>query len=536
MKTRRCKAPTAKAAGYTVGVQSASGPLAAVMLAAAASAALLCAGTAQAQQSQAKPQQQATRPAHSSFLFDPIVPHAPARAPAAAPAPAPTPTPTPAPAPAPAPGPTPALAPAPAHTSAGAATAAAAPARGAAALRELLLRSVPWDPQVRVAAAAQTVAQERLRQSRSRLWPTLGLSATAGDGNDEEFGRKVGRRIDRSELLLRWNLYNGGADAAEVTATEREWAAATEDLNQTLDLVAERIGNAYLDAWRWQSLMEPSLARLNTIERWVEQARTQLRAGRLSDADLQQAEYSLTDAQMAHQVLVSELAAAMGSLNVLVGEPVAALLPQTLPRISPEEAKNLKPAGVRVARLRAEAASSRVVSAAQMAAPRVDLDARKRLSDNTKPAQTTTPLENWSVGMRWEMPLGGETFARRREMMARAEGAQAEVARVEQGLVSELASIAPKLASGEQALVQLQTQAEQYNAMLRAGRMQFEAGRRTLQQLIQLEDARMGVVQRLAEQNNRLDQLRLRLLVLSGRLSSAMGIDPAPAGSRRGTP
>ncbi len=411
--------------------------------------------------------------------------------------------------------------------------ATAAPSRGAAGLRDLLARSVPWDPQVRIAAAAQSVAQERLKQSKSRFWPTLGVGVTAGDGHDEEFGRKIGRRVDRSELLLRWNVYNGGVDAAEVTATEREWAAATEDLGQALDLASERITNTYLDAWRWQFLLEPSLVRVKTIERWVEQARTQLKAGRLSDADLQQAEYSLTDAQLSHQVTASELAGALGALSALVGEPVSAVLPQTLPRISAEETRNLTPAGVRVARLRAEAAGHRVVSAANLAAPRVDLDARKRLSDNTKPAQTTSPLENWAVGMRWEMPLGGETFAKRREMQARAEGALAEVARVEQGLVSELASIVPRLVSGEQALVQLQSQAEQYNALLRAGRVQFEAGRRTLQQLIQLEDGRMAVVQRLAEQNNRQDKLRLRLLVLAGRLSSAMGIDPAPAGSSR---
>ncbi len=408
----------------------------------------------------------------------------------------------------------------------------AAPTYGSATLRELLMRSVTVDPQVRLAAAAQSIAQERLAQSKSRWWPTVGVSATAGEGNGDDFGRPVKRRVDRSEMLLRWNLYNGGADAAEVTATEREWAATTEDLSQALDLASERITNAYLDAWRWQSLVEPSLSRVKTIERWVEQARTQLRAGRLSDADLQQAEYSLTDAQLSHQVWVSELAGAMGALNALLSEPVAAVLPQTLPRVSAEEARNLTPAGVRVARLRAEAAGSRVVSAANLVAPRLDLDARKRLSDNTTPRPSTSQRDGWSLGMRWEMPLGGETFSKRRESLARAEGAQAEVARIEQGLVSELASIAPRLISAEQAVAQLQSQAEQYNALLRAGRVQFEAGRRTLQQLIQLEDGRINVVQRLAEQNNRLDKLRLRLLVLSGRLSSAMGIEPAPPGGQ----
>ncbi len=400
-----------------------------------------------------------------------------------------------------------------------------------ASLRDLLARSVPWDPQVRTSAATQAVAQERLAQSKSRLWPTLGLSVNAGESNDADFGLPVKRRIERSELLLRWNLYNGGADAAEISATEREWAAATADLSQAMDLVCERIGMAYLDAWRWQSLIEPSMNRLQTIERWVEQARVQLRAGRLSDADVQQAEYSLVDAQLSHQVLVSEWVGALASLQVYVGEPVSAVAPQTLPRLSAEEAQTMVPAGIRVAQLRAQAAKSRVLNVATLAALRVDLDARKRLSDNTTPRATTSQRDSWSVGMRWEMPLGGETFSRRREAVARAEGAQAEIARLEQGLRSELASMSPRIASAEQAIVQLQSQAEQYNTLLRAGRVQFDAGRRSLQQLIQLEDGRINVIQRLAEQNNRLDRLRLRMLVLAGRLSGTFGIDPAPAGT-----
>ena len=412
-----------------------------------------------------------------------------------------------------------------------------APNRGAAStLRDLLARSVPWDPAVRLAAAAQSVAQERLSQSKSRFWPTLGLSVNSGGSTDSEFGREFKRTINRSEMLLRWNLYNGGADAAEATASEREWAATTEDLAQSLDLASERIAGAYLDAWRWQSIVEPSLARLKTIERWVEQARAQLRAGRLSDADLQQAEYSLVDAQLSHQLAVSELTSALGTLSALAGEPISAVVQQTLPQLTAEDARNFTPAGVRVAKLRAEAASSRVVSAANLAAPRVDVDARVRLDDRTTPQLTTSQRDAWSVGLRWEVPLGGETFSRRREAIARADGAQAEVARVEQGLQSELASIAPRVASTEQALAQLQSQAEQYNALLRAGRVQFDAGRRTLQQLIQLEDGRINVIQRIAEQSNKLDRLRLRLLVLSGRLSSTMGIDPAPPGAQRAGP
>ena len=91
------------------------------------------------------------------------------------------------------------------------------PDAGAESLTPLLGRALARDPQVRVAQSLLEISDARVRQLRSRLWPTLGLNANVGQSSDLDFGLPVERRTERSELALRWNLYNGGNDGAEFT-------------------------------------------------------------------------------------------------------------------------------------------------------------------------------------------------------------------------------------------------------------------------------------------------------------------------------
>jgi hypothetical protein len=65
---------------------------------------------------------------------------------------------------------------------------------------------------------------------------------------------------------------------------------------------------------------------------------------------------------------------------------------------------------------------------------------------------------------------------------------------------------------------------QQYEQLVRAGELQFDAGRRSLQQLITLRDSRWGVEQRLADQTHRLLGDRMRQLALTGRLLPALGL------------
>ena len=399
------------------------------------------------------------------------------------------------------------------------------PAGQAESLQALLARVLARDPQVRVAQLLMQATEERRLQARSRLGPSVGVTVVRGTSQEIEFGRALERRTDRAEAALRWNLYNYGNDAAELDGAARDVIAAAEDLRRAREEVVERIADPYAELLRIDGLLPRSADRLATVRRLVQQVLRQAALGKVSDADALQAQASLLDAEIAHEQTLSEHASARERLAVLVGGDVPTVMPV---RLSPAAAEaNLAqphPGLVAAAKDRALAARLRVRPVLSLLAPRVDLDYRQRLSDRTTPQSTNEQRNGWSLTARWELPVGGENQARRAENERRAEAAEAEAERVLQNVLSELVALGPRIANAERAVGQIEGQIAQYTALVRAGELQFEAGRRSLSQLVQLHDSRFAAEQRRAEQAHRLLGARLRQLALSGALLPALGL------------
>ena len=130
----------------------------------------------------------------------------------------------------------------------------------------------------------------------------------------------------------------------------------------------------------------------------------------------------------------------------------------------------------------------------------------------------------WLLVARWDIPVLGEAAARRNETERRAEAAEAEAERVARGVVAELQSLGPRILNADRALAQLDRQIAQYDLLVRAGELQFEAGRRSVAQLIGLRESRYSTEQRRAEQAQRRLAAQLRQLALSGGLLPALGL------------
>lgn len=387
-------------------------------------------------------------------------------------------------------------------------------------LPALLARVLPDDPQVRVARALMEATEERRLQARSRLGPVIGVSTNYGESEDIEFGVPVDRIVDRAEATLRWNLLNYGNDGAELKGAARDMVVAAAEVRRAREETAERIAAAYAELLRTESLLPRARERLAAVQRLVGQVQQQNEAGKASDADAQEAQASLLDAEIALEQLSSEFDSARQRLATLVGGEVRPVLPVTLP--PPTAVQAPQPAVVVAARERALAARERVRPLPSLLLPRVDLELRHALSDRTTP-QTTTETQNaWLVTARWDFPVGGEAQARRAEVERRAEAVQAEADRVFGGVQAELLALGPRITQGKRAVAQLANQVDRYDMLVRAGELQFEAGRRSLAQLVQLHESRFNAEQRLADQASRLLAARLRQLALTGELLPAL--------------
>jgi outer membrane protein TolC len=404
----------------------------------------------------------------------------------------------------------------------------APPLSRAESLPELLQRVLRHDPQVRAAQAAAEIATERRLQVRSRLGPSVGVNVTQGQASELEFGVPVDRRTDRAEAVLRWNLYNSGNDGAEWRATELEERAAKHELRRAQEDVAQRLAEVYLDALRLQEVLLHSADRLSAVRQLAQQVARQRDAGKLADTDVQQARASLLDAEMQQQELVADHQSARQRLAAMSGdgEDLALLPLPPLQLLPPKAEAAASPAAglVAAARDRALAAKERVRPEMSVLAPRIDLELQKRLSERTTPANTTEQRQRWMLTARWEFPVGGELQSRRREAEVRAEAAQAEADRLTRAVKAEQVAIVPKLEQAGRAEAQLTEQVALYDDLVRAGEIQYAAGRRSLAQLMQLRDSRYNAQQRRVEQKTKSLRARVSYLALGGGLLEAVGV------------
>ena len=410
-----------------------------------------------------------------------------------------------------------------------------APAEVSESLGALLARLLARDPQVRVAQSQLQATEQRRLQARSRLGPSLSLTLNEGRSQETEtILGNVNRSTSRTEAGLRWNLYNGGNDMAELNGATRDVDAAEQDLRRAREEVAERVAEAYADLLRLQTLLPHANERLVAVRRLADQVRQQNAAGKASDADATQAAASQIDAEIVQDQLLADFDSARRKLAALSGGEVRAAVPlallvQPLPAAPTGTADaDITAVSGQVAgtRLRADAARERVRPVASLWAPRIDLELRQQISDNTSPQLTTQQKQVVQVVARWDFPVLGENAARRTEGQRRAEAAQAEAERLLLAAQVEMQTLGPRIANAERALAQLEQQVAQYNQLVRAGEVQFEAGRRTVSQLIGLRDSRFNVEQRRSEQAQRLLTARLRMLSLQGRLLPALGLGP----------
>ena len=397
------------------------------------------------------------------------------------------------------------------------------PARG---LPALLARAVPRDPQVIAAQAALAATEARYKQARSRLFPTAGLQATRGRSNDLDGTQEVERRTHQVEASVRWNVYNGGADRAELDAAEREMAGAAFDVERARAESAEKLAEAYFDMQRLERGLQQSQERLRDVTQLVRQVARQAELGKSSEVDRELAQSSQLDAELVHDGLLTDQQAARIKLEALAFEPVAQFADFAFAPLPAQALENAdtQQAQLRAARERAAAARLRVRGVAATLAPKVDLNVSHLLNNKTTPPPSTIQQRGWSVGVSWEIPLGGGSLAQRDESISRAQAAEADVARAEQGTRADLASMLPRIANARRTLDLLDEQEKKMAFVVRGGTIQYEAGRRNLQQVIQTRDSYFTLQQRRIDQLHRLTLAQMRQYALAGRLLAVFGL------------
>lgn len=399
----------------------------------------------------------------------------------------------------------------------------------AAPLPEVVGAVLQQHPDIRSSEALLSAADERITQARSGYYPTVGLEAVASDANDEQFGAPLDRTTRRSDAFVRWNLFRGLADWQTVSAAQHEREASVADLDETHERVALEVAKAYLDVFRLRRLLVMGDEYLAEHRRLNDDIGTRAELGRISAADVEYVRSSLIQAELQQSQLRGQLRGAEQFYRLLVGEapqmlsePVVASIPADLSVEQLLERVLMGNRRVLAAQERAIARGEEVGVAAGGLYPSLDLEVRRTLSANIDPVPVTQTNSSTQLQLRYQLPLGGGSYSRKREAVQRKLAAQAavdiELLRV-QGEVAQLWSnwqeariIAPRLAE----------RVEASDRVVSAYDLQFSAARRSLADLISARGDRYRAQSDLL--NNGVDQsvASIRLLSMLGQLRESL--------------
>ena len=399
----------------------------------------------------------------------------------------------------------------------------------AESLSDAVAQVVQRHPNVRSSAALLAAAAERVQQAKSNFYPTVGLQAASNEAQDSQLGARLNRSTRNADAFLRWNLFRGLSDYHSVRMAKHDSEAADEDLADAHERVALQVAASYLDVLRLRRRLAVATAYVEQTERLVADVGKLVAAGKTPAADVEQVDVGHIEALWEVAQLRGELAGAEQGYLLLTGvlpaqliEPkldeamVAvdqdALLAQVLatnPRILASQA-------------RAAARSEEVGVAGGALLPRLDLELRKRLLTDIKPDPVVESRESAQVSLNYEMPLGGGTFSQKREAAARMAAAYADldVARLDtQTSSTQLWNVWHE---AHQVAANLARRAAASDTVVSAYDQQFNAGRRSLQDLITIRDQHRRAQADVIDNGHAQQLGAAQILALMGRLRESL--------------
>ncbi len=390
-------------------------------------------------------------------------------------------------------------------------------------------------PSVRSSAALLDAAAERVRQAKSNYYPSIGMQAAANEAHDSQLGTRLDRSSRNADAFLRWNLFRGLSDYHGVRMAKRDRDAADEDLADAHEHIALQVAASYLDVLRLRRRLAVADAYVSRTESLVEDVSKMVAAGKAAPSDVDQVNVGHIEAQWEVAQLRGELGGAEQGYLLLIGAPPGELSDPgnetAMASISQDDmleqvlATNPK---VLAAQARAAARSEEVGVAGGALMPRVDLEFRKRLLSDIKPDPVVESRDSAQVSLNYEMPLGGGTFSQKREAAAHMAAALADLDQARLDAQTSSTQLWNVWSEARHIASSLERRAQASDKVVAAYDQQFNAGRRSLQDLIAIRDQHRRAQADVID-NNHAEQLSaMQILALLGRLRDSLSVSTVP--------
>jgi outer membrane protein, protease secretion system len=425
---------------------------------------------------------------------------------------------------------------------AGTAAVAASPAAGARLTLEQAYRTaLEQDSVIRAAEAGAAAKRERLPQAKSQLLPNI--SADFGRfKNDLSSIQPV--RTPSGAVVPFPSTQKYFSDSKTLTIRQplyrpynyydyQQAKAQVEDANASLDKevqnVAVRVAGAYLTALLAQDQLALVLSQKEAYSTQLDAASKRFKAGAGVRTDIDDAQARLD------MVIAQELEARQNlgytkrQLQVMVGMPVAELAPvdpEKLRRLAPDpgallnwtdRAEQASPE-LRSLRAQLEAAKLEVSKAESGHKPTLDAIAQWSISDSNSVNTVGTHYDQKAIGLQLHVPLfsGGYVNSQVRQALDEQTRINETLEATRRDLAVRVEKEYRGITEGAERIRALEQAVRSAETTVVSSRRSFEAGSRTMVEVLNAEAQRVNALRDLANARYEYMASRIRLRALAG--------------------
>lgn len=407
-------------------------------------------------------------------------------------------------------------------------------------LRDAVAVGIETNPEYGVVAASRRATDEELEQGRALFLPSVDVNADTGVEYSDDPGTRGGLDNDDEETMWRYDvgvtltqlLFDGWDAHYEVERQKARVRSSAFRVAETAELTGLAIVEAYLEVIRQRQLL--MIARRNVAEHVtiMEQIADGIRAGRSTQADLEQIKARLASARANEADIRQNLRSAESEYKRRVGDFPGELQLPNVPfdrlaaNVDDEVEQVLAhsptlgifESDIEVAYAEAEQTKSTMY-------PQLDLQLNARHGEDLGGVEGEDTSASALVVMDWNLYRGGADMARAREFIHRHQQAKESRADEARSLENDVRGTwASMISAGERAR-QFATQADANVEVVKSYKDQFNLDRRTLLDVLDAQN------ELFVSRSNTVNAAFLemfavyRLLALKGALMPELGIE-----------
>jgi adhesin transport system outer membrane protein len=416
---------------------------------------------------------------------------------------------------------------------------------GAETLKEAAERAVATHPEVDQLRYSRRSVEQELRATRGGYLPQIDVRGAVGHEwtNNDTTRTRLGR-INGENGWVDMNRYDAGVSLRQLLFdgfgtdhdVQRQYYRVESSAFRTMDTaqaIALRAVEAYLEVQRTQRILDFAMQNVRVHEEILRRVQARARGGRGPQSDVDQAQARLSNAQANVGTARRQYGDAVALYIQAVGKPPVNLTDTATPNneLPPSVEEAVAAASDQAPAVRAASSDVRVAHAAVGVAdarffPVVTIEANYNFLYNADGVRGQAQEFSALLVGRWNLYRGGSDLARKRQAIAELYQARATLERARREVAQQTRQSWNAVQSARERRVALQHELEANQRVRIAYSQQFDRGRRTLLDLLDIQNEIFNNQSGIATEEATVRFGIYRTLASMGRLLQVLGIAP----------